>query len=87
MLVEAQVGIEFMLYQSGIMDIENTAFTGYQPLLLVGYGAEGATNYWIAKNSWGLDWGENGYIRVKMADTVGEIDVLKIQSSQQTYYL
>jgi len=76
-----------MLYQSGIMDIPNTAFTGYQPLLLVGYGTEGTTNYWIAKNSWGQDWGENGYIRVKMADQVGEVDVLKIQSSEQIYYL
>lgn len=29
-------------------------------VLLVGYTPE----YWIVKNQWGLDWGENGYVRI-----------------------
>lgn len=37
-------------------------------ILLVGYGSEqtdfGSTPYWLAQNSWGVGWGQNGYVKI-----------------------
>lgn len=62
-------GDEFMLYESGVM---NSATACDPPdminhaVLLVGMGNDTVTHmpFWMIKNSWSTDWGENGYFRI-----------------------
>ncbi|AVA31205.1 cath [Oxyplax ochracea nucleopolyhedrovirus] len=51
-------------YDNGI--IQNCANHGLNhAVLLVGYGEQNNVPFWTFKNTWGEDWGENGYFRVK----------------------
>ncbi len=57
-------GFAFKFYKSGII----TKWCGTEidhAVLLVGYGTDSkGTDYWLVKNSWASNWGENGYFRV-----------------------
>lgn len=55
----------FQLYNGGILDSTKCGTDLDHGVLIVGYGEEDTIPYWIVKNSWGGDWGENGYVRIK----------------------
>jgi len=57
----------FQDYSSGIINLDAADCDPTQldhGVTLVGYGSEDGTDYWIIKNSWGADWGEQGFVRV-----------------------
>jgi hypothetical protein len=60
----------FLAYSGGVFYSRHCEQTANHALLITGYGQEelqdgSIVRYWIARNSWGTDWGENGYVRVK----------------------
>lgn len=41
----------------------------YHSVKILGWGTEKGENYWLCANSWGSDWGEQGYFKIKRGDS------------------
>jgi len=57
---------EWPYYESGIKTSCRYAIGGNHYVQIVGYGSDGSTDYWKVRNSWGTQFGENGYMRLKI---------------------
>ena len=69
--VSVHAGMRFMNYESGVFDLTSCLKGLDHAVLAVGFvtDTKSGLDYWLIKNSWEDDWGENGYI--KMAITKG----------------
>uniref|UniRef100_A0A0N5ASP0 Pept_C1 domain-containing protein n=1 Tax=Syphacia muris TaxID=451379 RepID=A0A0N5ASP0_9BILA len=45
-------------------------------MLAIGYGVQNGVKYWLLQNSWGLDWGNMGYVKWRRG-----IDACSVESS------
>lgn len=59
---------DFVSHGSGIYEHVWGDFLGWHSICIIGYNTEGQTPYWIVKNSWGEDWGADGFGRIKMGE-------------------
>ncbi|XP_078411792.1 procathepsin L-like [Cetorhinus maximus] len=55
--------LSFQFYRSGVYYEPNCNDINHG-VLIVGYGSENGENYWIVKNSFGIWWGDKGYIKM-----------------------
>lgn len=59
---------DFLNYKSGVYQHLEGKMLGGHAVKCIGWGTEGGVDYWLMANSWGSDWGENGYFKIKRAD-------------------
>ena len=76
----------FQLYNGGIINDPACGTNLDHGVLIVGYGTENNQDYWILKNSWGSDWGENGYFRIAKGGDGAGICGVQLMASYPTIY-
>ncbi|KAL3273376.1 hypothetical protein HHI36_014824 [Cryptolaemus montrouzieri] len=63
--VSIDATFELQAYDSGILDDRFcTTYELNHGVLVVGYGIENGLQYYLVKNSWGKDWGDDGYFKI-----------------------
>ena len=64
---------DFLTYSEGVYHRTADAFKfpGNHIVKLVGWEShDDGASFWIAMNTWGSDWGESGYARIAMGETM-----------------
>merc|ERR1711957_501902 len=64
------------LSKTTLMDKNLSWTTVDHSILLVGYGEENGTKYWIGMNTWGRSWGENGFFRILRGENDCSIETM-----------
>ncbi|KAJ4928204.1 hypothetical protein JOQ06_015998 [Pogonophryne albipinna] len=55
---------KFVFYRHGVYRDHSCTHNVNHGVLAVGYGTENGDDYWLVKNSWGVTYGEEGYIKM-----------------------
>lgn len=66
--IAVDVNASFGAYSRGVYNRCNTGGTDHMVTI---EGWDDRDQVWIMRNSWGTDWGENGYMRIKYTDAQG----------------
>lgn len=59
----------FQFYSGGVLDSVDCGTKLDHGVLVVGYGEESGKKFWLVKNSWSTNWGENGYVKIARSDS------------------
>lgn len=74
-----EIRTDFLFYGTGIYSPVWGSREGYHAVLIVGY--DDAGQYFIVKNSWGADWGEDGYARISYSEIQALVSILAYQNA------
>jgi C1A family cysteine protease len=68
----------FQSYSSGVLTSTDCGTKLDHGVIIVGYGTENNIDYWLVKNSWGSDWGEQGYVKIARSSSTSDPGVCGI---------
>ena len=77
--IQANVS-SFRFYKSGVYQDPECGDQLDHGVLVVGYGTDQDLDYWIVKNSWSPEWGDNGYIKILRNDANSDSGMCGIAS-------
>ncbi|XP_029298938.1 cathepsin S-like [Cottoperca gobio] len=55
---------KFVFYRHGVYRDHTCTHNVNHGVLVVGYGTERGYDYWLVKNSWGVNYGDEGYVKM-----------------------
>ncbi|KAG8178111.1 hypothetical protein JTE90_017458 [Oedothorax gibbosus] len=56
---------KFQFYKAGVFsETQCSSEELNHGVLVIGYGTEDGNDYWLGKNSWGVSWGEKGFMKM-----------------------
>jgi len=65
---------DFFAYSNKIYTQNSNVNKGRRAVTIIGWGTENGMHYWLCKNSWGTDWGENGFFKIRRGTNEAEIE-------------
>ncbi|CUV05600.1 unnamed protein product [Cryptosporidium hominis] len=87
--VAMHIDTSLLVYENGVYDsipndhtkycdLPNKQLNGWEytnhAIAIVGWGEENGIPYWIIRNSWGANWGNKGYAKIRRGKNIGGIE-------------
>jgi len=65
---------DFYTYTGGVYTVQSSTLEGGHVVRLIGWGVENSVPYWLAANQWSINWGDNGYFKIRMGTNEAQIE-------------